>query len=194
MYYSGDLVAAARQADVLRNAREQARVHEVLLARSTLGDEGGLRFFARFVPSFGRRTQAAGDAFEASGSTCARARRWVSLSLDGELAHAEHALLVGHLERCASCSSFQDRAGASTAMLRGTPHEQPEHAFDLVRVTQTVNGMPAGSEGILVKGIVVSRYAFRADEVVVRFWDGGPMRVPGNALARIGRVPAEAAA
>lgn len=122
-YYGGipDLAARAKQADVLLQARAQARVHEASLERGGLGKDGGLRFFARFVPGFGRRTKVAGEAVEALGAACARARRWVSLSLDGELADAEQALLVGHLESCAACSSFQALSGAATAMLRGAP-------------------------------------------------------------------------
>jgi predicted anti-sigma-YlaC factor YlaD len=52
-------------------------------------------------------------------AACARARRRVSLSLDGQLADPVLALLADHLEDCAACSSFQARSAASTAMLRG---------------------------------------------------------------------------
>ena len=140
MYYSRvvsyggipDLARAKRtdvllqEVDVLLQAREQAR-HEVLLGRRGLGEtHGSVRFFARFVPAFGRKTKVAGEAVEALGAACARARQWVSLSLDGELADPEHALLVGHLESCSACSSFQALSGASTAMLRGAPAARPE--------------------------------------------------------------------
>jgi hypothetical protein len=114
-----------REAEVLLHAREQAR-HEALLERRGLGEHAGLRFLARFVPALGGRTKVAGEAVETLGAACARARQWVSLSLDGELAHPEQALLVGHLKSCASCSSFQVLSRASTAMLRGAPPEGPE--------------------------------------------------------------------
>ena len=41
--------------------------------------------------------------------------------------------------------------------------------------------MPAGSEGIIFN------YPHNPDELVVRFWDGGPLRVPRDAVARIER-------
>jgi Putative zinc-finger len=139
MYYSRvasyggipDLARAKRtdvllqEAEVLLQAREQAR-HEALLERRGGGEHTGLRFLARFVPAFGGRTKVAGEAVEALAAACARARQWVSLSLDGELAHPEQALLTGHLKNCASCSSFQALSRASTAMPRGAPPERPE--------------------------------------------------------------------
>jgi hypothetical protein len=139
MYYSRvasyggipDLARAKRtdvllqEADVLLQAREHAR-HEALLKQRGLGEHTGLRFWARFVRAFGGRTKVAGEAVEALGATCARARQWISLSLDGELAHPEQALLVRHLESCASCSSFQALSRASTAMLRGVLPEPPD--------------------------------------------------------------------
>ena len=118
-HYGGapDFARRAKQAEMLLRAREP---HEALLERGQLEKRGGLRFFARFVPAFGRRTKITGEAVEALGAACARARRRVSLSLDGQLADPEQALLAGHLENCAACSSFQALSGASTAMLRGT--------------------------------------------------------------------------
>jgi hypothetical protein len=118
-HYGGapDFAHRAKQGEVLVRAREP---HEALLERGELEKRGGLRFFARFVPAFGRRTEVAGGAVEALAAACARARRRVSLSLDGQLADPELALLAGHLENCAACSSFQARSAASTAMLRGT--------------------------------------------------------------------------
>ncbi len=40
-----------------------------------------------------------------------------------------------------------------------------------VRVTVTIAGMPAGSEGIFVRTV-------ESDHAIVSFWDGGPLRVP----------------
>jgi hypothetical protein len=54
--------ARAKQAEVLLRAREP---HEALLERAELEKRGGLRFFARFVPAFGRRT-VAGEAIRPS--------------------------------------------------------------------------------------------------------------------------------
>jgi Putative zinc-finger len=116
-HYGGapDFARRAKQAEVLLRAREP---HEALLER--VEKRGGLRFFARFVPAFGRRTKIAGEAVEALGAACARARRRIPLSLDGQLAEPEQALLAGHLENCAACSSFHALSAAPTAMLRGT--------------------------------------------------------------------------
>jgi hypothetical protein len=118
-HYGGapDFARRAKQAEVLLRAREP---HEALLERGELEKRGGLRFFARFVPAFGRRTEVTGDAAEGLGAACARARRRVSLSVDGQLADPEQALLAGHLKNCAACSSFQALSAAPTAMLRGT--------------------------------------------------------------------------
>lgn len=45
-----------------------------------------------------------------------------------------------------------------------------------VELTAAASGMPAGSAGI-----VIGRYA-HTGEVLVRFWDGGPLRVPRELL------------
>ena len=47
---------------------------------------------------------------------------------------------------------------------------------DTVRVKCDTNGMPAGSEGA-----VIGWYT-NTEQVLVRFWDGGPIRVPFDAL------------
>ncbi len=52
---------------------------------------------------------------------CERARECASLRLDGELSEFEQALLVAHLARCASCSSFAHELHSLTDHMRTTP-------------------------------------------------------------------------
>jgi len=44
---------------------------------------------------------------------------------------------------------------------------------DQVRLTEHAEGMPAGSEGVLI-----GWYVGDNPTALVRFWDGGPIRVP----------------
>ena len=50
---------------------------------------------------------------------------------------------------------------------------------DRVRITDDTHGMPAGSEGI-----VLGWYAISGEVLIVSFWDGGAIRVPGSNLVR----------
>lgn len=50
---------------------------------------------------------------------CARARRWVSLRIDGELSELESALLDAHLAVCVDCRTFSDETQALTRVIRG---------------------------------------------------------------------------
>jgi Putative zinc-finger len=49
---------------------------------------------------------------------CERARRWISIALDDELAELEERLLATHLTRCAECRAFERRTRAVTEGLR----------------------------------------------------------------------------
>lgn len=51
---------------------------------------------------------------------------------------------------------------------------------DAVRTVRAIEGMPRGSAGI-----VVGRYTNEPELVVVRFWDGGPLKVRADALTRV---------
>jgi predicted anti-sigma-YlaC factor YlaD len=63
------------------------------------------------------------------GQACARARRWISLRLDGELSELEGALLDAHLAFCVDCRSFADTARATAEALRaGRLPETPRTA------------------------------------------------------------------
>ncbi len=65
----------------------------------------------------------------------------------------------------------------------GAATARSERALGLsepVLLTREVNGMAAWSEGLLaIQG------AQKAGKLVVRFWDGGPLAVPANAIARL---------
>lgn len=56
-------------------------------------------------------------------------------------------------------------------------HEpQPQ---DVVRLVVPAAGMKAGSEGVLI-----GWFAREEREAMVRFWDGGPLRVPVHAIEK----------
>ena len=50
-----------------------------------------------------------------------------------------------------------------------------------VRLTETIGGMAAGSEGIVVGWYTDAEHGLQA---IVSFWDGGPVRVPIDVLER----------
>jgi len=50
---------------------------------------------------------------------------------------------------------------------------------DLVRLLAPAAGMAVGSEGRLIGWFAVERR-----EALVAFWDGGPLRVPADAIER----------
>ena len=52
---------------------------------------------------------------------CDRAREWASLRLDGELSQLEGAMLVSHLDRCATCRTVVAEVEAFTRGLREAP-------------------------------------------------------------------------
>jgi predicted anti-sigma-YlaC factor YlaD len=56
---------------------------------------------------------------------CERARRWVSLGLDGELSQVESARLGAHVGRCAECAEFARDVDALTQELRAMPSSRP---------------------------------------------------------------------
>ncbi len=57
-------------------------------------------------------------------SACIRARKWISLALDGELSDFERFLMTDHVGRCADCAAFESDAREFTAQVRSTPLEQ----------------------------------------------------------------------
>src|SRR5919197_5607379 len=54
---------------------------------------------------------------------CERARRAISLRLDGELSELEEAVLDSHLASCAHCTVFAADVAATTTTLRAAPLE-----------------------------------------------------------------------
>jgi anti-sigma factor RsiW len=61
---------------------------------------------------------------EPESPLCARARHWISLQADGELADLERALLEAHLSSCPHCVEFGIDVSAITGDLRLAPLEQ----------------------------------------------------------------------
>ena len=57
-------------------------------------------------------------------------------------------------------------------------------AGDVVRLLTPWAGMSAGSEGVLI-----GWYVDREPMALVRFWDGGPIRVPALRIVEAGRPP-----
>lgn len=66
----------------------------------------------------------AGDHLDPYRS-CARAREWVSLRLDGELSELERLMLERHLARCEPCRAFAAGTAATAGMLRAAERERP---------------------------------------------------------------------
>ena len=61
--------------------------------------------------------------------SCARAREWASLRLDGELSELERLFLGRHLARCAECAAFADSLSTFTTKIRETPPELPSRSL-----------------------------------------------------------------
>jgi predicted anti-sigma-YlaC factor YlaD len=64
-------------------------------------------------------------------TACERARRWLSLSLDGETSDLEAAALDRHLERCPTCAGFAAELGGFTELLRSVPLAEPRRSLSL---------------------------------------------------------------
>jgi len=62
---------------------------------------------------------------------CERARKWISLRLDGEISHLDDAALTRHLERCAECSGAAAEVAGITELLRVSDLDEPERPFEL---------------------------------------------------------------
>jgi predicted anti-sigma-YlaC factor YlaD len=62
-----------------------------------------------------------------SEKSCARARRALSLALDGEASPHEIYALATHLGRCEPCRRFTARVGALTRVLRSVHHSPVTH-------------------------------------------------------------------
>jgi anti-sigma factor RsiW len=65
---------------------------------------------------------------------CDRVRSQVSLELDGELSELERMMVARHLERCADCQAFRDRAVEITSTMRTAPLERFERGVVLPRL------------------------------------------------------------
>jgi predicted anti-sigma-YlaC factor YlaD len=65
---------------------------------------------------------------------CDRVRSQVSLELDGELSELERLMVARHLERCADCRSFRDRAAEIVHEMRSAPFERFERRVVLPRI------------------------------------------------------------
>jgi hypothetical protein len=131
-----EAVTRAKHAAVARNARKQAPIQEALLERSRLREQDRFSVFARFATMLSLRPKGA-EAPEAPSAACMRARRWFSLSLDGELPDSDQTPLMDHLfmthiENCTACSSFQALTRTSTAALRDTAPERPQRPLSTV--------------------------------------------------------------
>jgi hypothetical protein len=147
-----EALSRAKHAALVRNADRQAPVQEALLERSRLAGQDRFSVFARFAAMLSLRPKVTEEAAEAPSSACLRARRWFSLSLDGELAESDQAALMDHLfmthiENCTACSSFQAVAGASTALLRETPPETPPLPIGVLAADATAPEQPGVAAG-----------------------------------------------
>jgi predicted anti-sigma-YlaC factor YlaD len=69
--------------------------------------------------------------FFSQAASCARARSWTSLELDGELSQFERVFLAAHLRGCAECERFAGEVRTATRLVRETPLRAPERAVVL---------------------------------------------------------------
>jgi anti-sigma factor RsiW len=67
-------------------------------------------------------------------TACERARRWISLGLDGETSELEDAAVQRHLGRCDACASLAVELGALTELLRAVPLDEPRRALSVPTV------------------------------------------------------------
>jgi predicted anti-sigma-YlaC factor YlaD len=65
---------------------------------------------------------------------CDRVRSQVSLELDRELSEFERLMVARHLEGCAGCRSFRDRAVEIAHEMRSAPFERFERRVVLPRI------------------------------------------------------------
>jgi Putative zinc-finger len=94
---------------------------------------------------------------------CDRARRWLSLDLDGELSEFERSLLGAHLSRCESCRAFGAEITVFTGHMRAAPPEQLERPIVVpTRRRAYVSALPiAAAVAVVAAGFTVTFGAVR---------------------------------
>jgi predicted anti-sigma-YlaC factor YlaD len=83
-------------------------------------------------------------------SRCDRARDWISLHADGELAELEWALLAAHLKRCDACASFALGVEEVSARLRAAPLEGLPAPIRLPRRRAPLRAVQLSAAAVLV--------------------------------------------
>jgi anti-sigma factor RsiW len=95
---------------------------------------------------------------------CERARRAVSLRLDGELSELEEAVLDSHLASCAHCTMFAADVTGAAATLRAAPLEALGRRVELPLRRRT--GLGAGKVTAWVAGAAAAAAALLAITVL----------------------------
>ncbi len=127
-------------------------------------------------------------------ATCERARRWVSLRLDGELSELERRLLDAHLERCAACSGFAVQVTSLTGELRSCAVEPLSRPIAVRRpVGFHVRGLrvlstAAASIAVVGLAAVLAAANLNKDVTPSRRGDGAA-RLTGKLVRDIGAAP-----
>jgi ornithine cyclodeaminase/alanine dehydrogenase-like protein (mu-crystallin family) len=115
---------------------------------------------------------------------------WEQASHGGECAAAVEAGALGRDDVTglgdvlAGSAAGRESADAITAFDSTGVHCELLTPGDAVRLLSTWAGMAAGSEGVLI-----GWYATEERMALVRFWDGGPLLVPADSIARVEPVP-----
>jgi len=110
---------------------------------------------------------------------CDRVRGQISLALDGELSQLERAMLLSHLERCASCHAYQADSAALTSLLRGAPFEAMSRPVTVQRRRRSIVGtrvQVAAAAAIAVAALAGTGQLLRSEPIELN-----PAFVPSGA-------------
>jgi predicted anti-sigma-YlaC factor YlaD len=118
---------------------------------------------------------------------CERARRWVSLRLDGELSELEGHLLDAHLGRCAECSAF---AGDVTFMTGGLRSAGIERLSEPIRIARPAKGHVRGIRTLSAAAAFLAVVGLAAVLGIANLngGTGGDSRIRSDAVRATGRV------
>jgi anti-sigma factor RsiW len=123
---------------------------------------------------------------------CARAEKWLSRMIDGELAPGRTRRLERHLEHCPACRERREQWQRTAFLLRGRPiPAAPPFAVAWAEVRQALGDAPGRAAAAPVS-IFGSRLVWAAVTLAMVMlgltvlWRG---RFPAGAVARPGAVP-----
>jgi anti-sigma factor RsiW len=121
----------------------------------------------------------------ASVTPCDRAREYISLAVDGELAEVERVRLDAHTASCAECRAYAAEVEAVTDELRSSEPEQPAFPVVLPRTRRlSVRTFQLGAAAAAVVAIVAAGSVFQ--NIGRQTSASEPLRLSQSALFRAG--------